>query len=200
MSKKNELHKIIKGQGLDALRPSSDPETQESTKVKSTLSNENSNNNQRQELPENQCVTIQPNIRICQLIPTKEELNAFSDSIAGQKNTIIIREVAFLKKNSRSVAFRLHDELNVNISCAAVGLIADLKPDVEITLCTFDIEYCNPQPLYGFKINSKIQWPFFIVSFVANADVPGFFRSIVVANIKGTELFHLDDSAIFKIE
>jgi len=211
--KKEELEKIIRGKGLEALRPttesfssekitSEDPTSE--SKIHSSFSNskgeeipyrtdETTKEHIMEKLPLNE------NCLISAIIPTLEQQLYIQDMLGKDTHRIFIWDVYISQEAQRSSVFRNATPLTFNICCTASGLIAQLKPEFKLHWISYDITNMQIQPFYKFSVCTKPLWNNFKVQFQINPAAPGFFNFHVIIDLESAGLFWVKEGFVFKI-
>lgn len=208
MPKKEQLEKIIRGKGLEALRPQpenavSEPaadwklntqnfssEDQEITPLTVEVNEENSKN--QKQLNEN-CV-------IKEIILTDEKKKQIHEILGADSHQILIRDAFISQNGKRGSLFKNYTMLTFNVCCTASGLIAQLKPEFEVHWISYDLLRMQIQPFYKFSVISKPFWNNFVIQFQINPAAVGFFNFHIILEIKAAELFWVKEGFVFKIE
>lgn len=205
MHKKQELKKMVRGKGLEALRPTA--ETFSSTeKTIEAIESENkihpSISNSKEEAVKESAIAekqLSKNIMITEILPTPEQQSYIQEMLGEEKHQIVIWDTFISQGEKRGSVFKKDTPLTFNICCTASGVLAQFKPEVEIHWISYDILRMQLQPLYNVTASSKPFWPNFKIQFQLIPAAVGFFNFHVIVDPKVTSLFWVRDGFVFKI-
>lgn len=198
MAKKEDLKKIVRGKGLDALRPTAEDSSPDSNdnpqeKTEQTLITNNVGEQMGQE------DKLNKHCLITEILLSPEQQAYFKDKLGENTHQILIWDTFVSQGEHRGTVFRNDAPLNFNVCCVASGLLAQLKPELEIQWTTYDIQRMQLQPLYDFKIKTKPSWPIFKISYEVQPALAGYFKFNVIVDIEQIELFWIKEGFVFKI-
>ena len=213
MPKKEELEQIVRGKGLEALRPSPENLSTEKQIVKEPnsvnhieSSTANSSDETSITFPAESTIKQAAKERrlnsqcvISEITPSPEQQSYIQEMIGENLHQIIIWDTYISQGEKRNTVFKINNPLTFHIHCTASGLLEQLKPEMEIYWITYDIGRMQLQPSYGFSIRTKPFWPNFRLSYEMKSTFAGFFKFHVIIDIKATDLFWVNEGFEFKI-
>ena len=213
MAKKQQLEKIVRGEGLAAFRPtpenfSSEKRTSEVSKseIKEHYSASDSKDEAAKsftdETIEEQTtdqVQLNKNSIIAQIPPTDEQQSYIQEQLGDDSHQILIWDLFITQGGKRGSVFQSDIPATFNVCCTASGLIAQLKPEIEVHWISYDLLRRQIQPGYKFSVNTKPLWNHFKIQFQINPAVFGFFNFHVIVDLKTAGLFWVRDGFVFKI-
>jgi hypothetical protein len=213
VAKKQQLEKIVRGKGLEALRPTPEyfpsekrasGESKSETREYDSISNLN-----RQEVPGLSDETIEEqtteqeqlnkNTIIARITPTGEQQSYIQQQLSDDSHQILIWDLFISQDGNNGSVFQPGIPVSFNICCTASGLIAQLKPEIDIHWISYDLLRMQMQPLYKFFVNTKPLWNHFKIQFQIKPDVTGFFNFHVIVDLKAAGLFWVREGFVFKI-
>ena len=205
MPKKQELRKIVRGKGLEALRPtaetfSSTEQTAEAIESDSKI--HSSSDNSMGEAAKGSSTAekqLSKNIVITEILPTPEQQSYIQEMLGVDANQILIWDTFIWQGEKRGSAFKKDTPLTFNICCTASGIMAQFKPEFEIHWISYDILRMQVQSLYNVTAYSKPFWPNFKIQFRLIPAAVGFFNFHVIVDPEVASLFWVRDGFVFKI-
>lgn len=214
MPKKEELGKIIRGKGLEALRPTAEnifSEKKTAKELNSNIKIDSSISDSKGE--EATCLTenttgeattnqeqLNDNCLIKEITLTKEQQTYIQEMLGKDAHQILIWDLFISQDGKRGSLFRNNTALTLNVCCTASGLIAQLKPEFEVHWISYDLLRMQIQPFYKFSANTKPLWNNFNIQFQIKPEAIGFFNFHVIIDIKAADLFWIKEGFVFKIE
>lgn len=211
MPKKEQLEKIIRGKGLEALRPtagnfSSERTTSEEAKAEGKEDDSVSKGevapDPSDETIEEQMTTqvkLNENCIIAQIVPSQEQESNIQQMLGEETHQILIWDAFISQDGNKSSAIQKDVPITFNVCCTASGLIAELKPEIEVHWVTYDILRMQIQPSYKFSVRAKSLWDNFKIQYKINPGAIGFFNFFVIVDLKSSGLFWVKEGFVFKI-
>ena len=208
MPKKEEFKKIVRGKGMDALRPSAENLSSEKKIIEEPISGspirssvDNSEEATRtfsaETVSEQQ--VLEKFFVISEIVPSQEEQDYIQDLLGEDANQIVIWDTFISQGEKRGLVLKKNEPIIFNVCCAASGLLAQLKPELEIHWITHDIQRMQVQPLYEFKIRTKPLWPVFIICYEIQPALAGYFKYSIIVDVEPADLFWVREGIEFKI-
>ena len=213
MPKKQELKKIVRGKGLEALRPTPEnfsSEKRKSEAQKSEIKEHYSASDSKDETAKSftdetieeqttEQEQLSKNSIIAQIIPTDEQQLYIQEQLGDDSHKILIWDLFITQGGKKGSVFQPGIPATFNICCTASGLIAQLKPEIEVHWISYDLLRMQIQPLYKFSVHTKPLWNHFKIQFQLKPAVFGFFNFHVIVDLKAAGLFWVRDGFVFKI-
>jgi hypothetical protein len=208
--KKEKLEKIVRGNGIDAFRPSTEyssldekeenhldstlqPVSAEKEDTEKMIHEEKKSGDLAEEKSLNESCIIK------EFLPTEEQLAEIMNKFGDNPHQILIWDT-FISQNGKSgLVFKNDVPLSLNVCCAVSGVIEKLQPDFEVQWLTYDVERMQSQPIYEFKIITQPFWPVFILTYKINSTTKGIFNFRVILDVEKIESFYVEEGFSFKI-
>ena len=208
MAKKEELKKIIRGRGMEALRPSTEDIAEEKpTSIDHTPLSVITPQEEPSLHPQTQVVVEKPvhekrlsqNCIISAIEPSQEQKD-FIEKILGENiHQIVIWDIYVSQGEKMGTGFNMNNPLVFNLCCTASGLLEQLKPELGIHWITYDLQRMQIQTNYRFFIKTKPLWPNFQICYEIQPTLNGIFKFHVIMDIEETDLFWIKEGFEFKI-
>lgn len=213
MPKKQQLEKIVRGKGLEALRPTpehspaegSSSQQSEAEKTKFEPSNHFEQpeaaaaSDELSEEATGEMKRLNKYCIITPITPTIEQQSYIQAQLSDDSHQILIWDLFIAQNGKIGSAFQPGIPASFNICCTASGLIAQLKPEIDIYWVSYDLLRMQIQPSYKLVASTKPWWNNFKIQFEIVPDITGFFNFHVIVDLKAASFFWMKEGFMFKI-
>lgn len=196
-SKKKNLEELVKGKGLDALRPSIpsiNDDTEDLEAQSQNIGEESADSEKTNKLtgPNREGIIVR-------IDPGAEELDEINGFVEGKTEYAVVWDAFITSEKKVTSALRKQSRIVFNINCAVSQLLVELKARYEISVICHRLQCFQLEHLYCFTKKRMLGWPYFRASFATEALLPGLFNYQVILNIEDTNVFHVWQAKAFKI-
>lgn len=220
MAKQNELKKLLRGKGLEALAPSDSSENDSQTssenlvreKKKKTPKISPPEPAKIEKVPEKKPVIpdvepqpeekkqpFEPKFEITEIVPEEEVLRKIQEITGGQENYLVAWKAYTSEKDKLQSHFELGKPISFKINCAASKLPTQLEVNYTIEVMAFDVRTNNREKQFNLIKEQQIKSAYFQISYTIETHLKGLYKFHIILSIPKTDLFQVYEGNYFQV-